>query len=318
MRRDGVDNMKLHPPFIKMLTLRGNARVQAGLGAVIVMVLWASCYPLITLGLPHAPHLTFAAMRAAIAGSVLLIVAAVSGAPIPKSPRIWAWLMLAGFGATTLGYLGMFHAAEFVAPGFATIIANTQPLLAAMLARFFLAERLHARTKFGLGIGFVGVLISASPQLTAGGGAATAKGVAYVVLAAVGVAIGNIAIKKLAGNIRPSAAMGWQLILGALPLAFMAGLTENAGGIHWAPAFVVSLFTLALFGTALAFWLWQRVLQIMELSRANAFSFLVPFLGVLFGVLFFDERVSLVTIIGAIISIVGVQLTFRNESTIRI
>ncbi len=134
------------------------------------MVLWASCYPLITLGLPNAPHLTFAAMRAAIAGGVLLIIAVSTGAPIPKSPRIWAWLMVAGLGATTLGYLGMFHAAEFVAPGFATIIANTQPLLAAILARFLLAERLNARAKLGLGVGFVGVLISASPQLAGGVG----------------------------------------------------------------------------------------------------------------------------------------------------
>lgn len=30
------------------------------------------------------------------------------------------------FGATTLGFLGMFHAAEFVSPGLATIIANAQ------------------------------------------------------------------------------------------------------------------------------------------------------------------------------------------------
>ena len=306
--------MKLHIRHLTAAILRFGYRTQASLIAIIVMVLWASCYPLITLGLPNAPHLTFAAMRAAIAGGVLLIIAVSTGAPIPKSPRIWAWLTVAGLGATTLGYLGMFHAAEFVAPGFATIIANTQPLLAAILARFLLTERLNAWANLGLGAGFVGVLISASPQLAAGEGAATAKGVAYVILAAVGVGIGNIAIKKLAGLLQPSAAMGWQLILGALPLAALAGLTEDASTIRWTSDFVVSLFALALFGTALAFWLWQRVLQVMDLSRANAFSFLVPFLGVLFGVLFFNERISVLTILGACVAIIGVQMTLRNGS----
>lgn len=280
---------------------------------LIVMVLWASCYPLITLGLADAPHLTFAAMRAAIGGGVLLIAAAILGAPLPRTPRIWAWLLLAGFGTTTLGYLGMFHAAEFVAPGFATIIANTQPLIAAVLARFMLSERLGARARLGMAIGFLGVLTAAAPQLLSGDFSATAKGVAYVVLAVIGVSIGNVAIKKLAGAFPSSAAMGWQLMLGAAPLALMAGVTEQASDINWTSAFAFSLFGLALFGTALAFWLWQRALQSIDLSHANAFSFLVPFLGVLFGVIFFNEKISILTIAGASIAVIGVQLALRDE-----
>lgn len=42
---------------------------------VTVMFLWAICFPLITMGLPFAPHMTFAAIRAFIAGATLLIIA---------------------------------------------------------------------------------------------------------------------------------------------------------------------------------------------------------------------------------------------------
>jgi hypothetical protein len=41
-----------------------------------VMGLWAACYPLITIGLPYAPHLIFAARRAALARGALLLVEA--------------------------------------------------------------------------------------------------------------------------------------------------------------------------------------------------------------------------------------------------
>ncbi len=277
---------------------------------IIVMMLWAACYPLITIGLPYAPHLTFAAMRAALAGGALLTVAALIGAPLPRGGKTWAWLCVAGFGATTLGYLGMFHAAEFVAPGFATVIANAQPLIAAVLAYAVLKERLGRRAHIGLAIGFAGVVIVAAPGIFSGSSISTAKGVAYVLLAATGVSIGNIAIKRIATELDPSSAMGWQLIIGAVPLAFFAALTEDPLAITWTTQFTISLVGLSLFGTALAFWLWQHVLTQMDLSRANAFSFLVPFMGIVLGGFFFNEGITLTIVAGAIISIVGIGLVF--------
>ncbi len=41
--------------------------IGAALRLLAVMVLWASCFPLITIGLDLAPHLAFAALRAALA-----------------------------------------------------------------------------------------------------------------------------------------------------------------------------------------------------------------------------------------------------------
>jgi drug/metabolite transporter (DMT)-like permease len=278
------------------------------LAVIAVMGLWAACYPLITIGLPFAPHLTFAAMRAALAGGALLLVAALIRAPLPRGGKTWAWLCVAGFGATTLGYLGMFHAAEFVAPGFATVIANAQPLIAAVLAFAVLHERLGPRAHIGLVIGFAGIVVVAAPGIMSGSSISTAKGVAYVLLAATGVSIGNVAIKRIAVTLAPSSAMGWQLIIGAVPLTFLAALTEDPLAVAWTPQFTASLVGLSLFGTALAFWLWQRVLTRMDLSRANAFSFLVPFMGILLGAIFFGESVTLQTVTGAMISIVGISL----------
>ena len=102
------------------------------------MLLWASCYPLITVGLDSAPHLTFAVLRAVLAGTTLLAVGIILRKPFPRDGSIWGWIILAGLGMTGLGYYGMFHAAEFVSPGLATVIANSQPLIAAGLAFAFL------------------------------------------------------------------------------------------------------------------------------------------------------------------------------------
>ena len=57
----------------------------------------------------------------------------------------------------------MFHAAEFLSPGIATVITNTQPLMAAILATLVLKEGIDRYGKTGLWLGFSGILLVASP-----------------------------------------------------------------------------------------------------------------------------------------------------------
>jgi drug/metabolite transporter (DMT)-like permease len=68
---------------------------------VFEMFLWAICFPLIVLGLPCAPHLTFATMRGFIAGIALLALALVLGHPQSRDLNTWLILIAIGLGATT-------------------------------------------------------------------------------------------------------------------------------------------------------------------------------------------------------------------------
>lgn len=279
---------------------------------ILVMLLWAVCFPLITSGLQYSPHLTFATMRAVLAGASLLVLAAALGRPLPRGWRIWSMLGISGVGATSLGYLGMFHAAEFVTPGLATVIANTQPLLAAMLGVAWLAERPSVAGWTGLAVAFAGILVIALPRLALGDGIGFGIGFAYIVLAALGVTISNVAIKSIAGRVDGLYAMGFQMLVGSLPLALAAFATEDPAAVAWTPAFVASLFGLALLGSALVYWLWFSVLETVALNRANAFSFLVPVFGLAMGALFFDERLSAVQFAGIALVLVGIFLVNRK------
>jgi drug/metabolite transporter (DMT)-like permease len=281
----------------------------ARLSAALVMILWASCYPLITIGLESAPHLTFAVMRAAIAGLSLIALALLLRQHMPRDWATWGWITLAGLGMTGLGYYGMFHAAEFVAPGLATVVANSQPLIAAVLAFLLLQERLSPRSWIGLGIGFLGIVVIAAPQVFSGESSSSATGLFYVLLAAFGVAVGNIAIKKLSKQVDAAVAMGLQLLIGAVPLAIIAALTEEPATVDWSARFIGSLVGLSIPGTAIAFWLWQYTLGKMELSKANVFSFLVPVFGLSIGITVFGERVTPLIVLGTAIATGGVLLT---------
>jgi drug/metabolite transporter (DMT)-like permease len=289
--------------------------IGAALRLLAVMVLWASCFPLITIGLDLAPHLAFAALRAALAGVCLIALGTLLRRPIPVGARSWTLIVVVGLGATSMGFFGMFHAAEFVSPGLATVIANVQPVIAAVLAYVFLGERLKAVGKIGLAVGLAGIAVIALPGLAAAPVQGYSLGIAYVVLAATGVAIGNVAIKRLTGQVDPIMAMGFQLLIGAAPLALLSMLTEDVWSLTWSTDFVVVLVTLSVFGSSLAFWLWFEALERVELNQANAFTFLVPIFGLMIGAAFFNERLEAVQIAGVVLVLTGILLAQHDAGS---
>ena len=282
---------------------------------ILVTFLWAICYPLITLGIQDSPHLTFATLRAVLAGLILLGAAILLKRPPPKGIKNWLILMAIGFGATTFGFFGMFHAAEFVSPGIATVIANTQPLMAALLAYIFLKEKLGFHTSVGIALGFMGIAVI-SVQKIISTTDSYITGITYIFLAAIGITISNVLIRYIAGKVDVLWAVGGQLILGSIPLAFLAFLTEDPTDINWSFTFIFSLLGLALFGTALASLLWFNILKKIELTKANVFTFLTPIFGLTMGVLFYQEKLSFPIIIGVLITLSGIiYMNVQNKRT---
>jgi len=280
----------------------------AALKIVLAMVLWALCFPVIVAGLKYSPHLTFAAMRALLAGGVLTVLALILGRPFPRGHRVWLTLAGVGFGATSLGFLGMFHAAEFVSPGLATVIANTQPLLAAVLAAFWLGEKLSLIGSIGLFAGFAGIVLIALPDFLADGNESYVIGVLYIILAAAGVTLSNVLIKSIAGKVDSLSAMGVQMLLGSVPLVIAAVSMEEPTTINWTPVFIASLLVLAMAGSALVYWLWFSALETVPLNRANAFSFLIPVFGLTLGIIIYGEWLSVLQIAGIVMIFLGIAM----------
>ncbi len=87
---------------------------------LVVVVLWAICYPLITTGLETYPPLHFATLRSLLAGACLLIAGLMLKKTIIPERRTWPGLIIISLTFTTLGFTGMFLAGGRVTPGLAT------------------------------------------------------------------------------------------------------------------------------------------------------------------------------------------------------
>lgn len=279
-------------------------------GAVLVMFLWALCFPLISIGLAYSPPMTFAALRAALAGAVLLLAARWLRRPAVAGGSVWGGIVLVGLTATSLGFFGMFYGGGRVLPGLATVMANTQPLIAAVLAWVFLHDHLTSAQRWGLAVGFGGIVLIGAPNLS--GSDAQLWGLVYILLGAVGVAISNVALKHLAGRVDILRAMGWQLLIGAVPLAVLALFTENVSTVSWRAPFILNLIALSVFGTSAAFVLWFSLLRRARLSQLNVFTFLTPIFGLLMGALFFAETLHGLEFVGIVLSLLGIYGVSRS------
>jgi drug/metabolite transporter (DMT)-like permease len=197
----------------------------------------------------------------------------------------------------------------------ATVLANIQPLIATVLGYFVLNERLGPRCRMGLLLGFAGILLVAFPSLSVDGANSSLSGLGYILLGAVGVAVGNVLLKQLTGQVDLLMATGWQFILGSIVLFALSQRVEAPVRVIWDPSFIAILLVLGILGTAVAFALWFSLLHRSELNRLNTFTFLTPTFGLMIGMFFFGERLNLLEIIGVTLILGAVVWISRSSDT---
>lgn len=279
--------------------------LKTSLVATTAMLLWAICYPLITLSLPYAPIMLTAFLRAALAGMILIVLAKLLGRSMPKGLTVWIHIIVIGLTATSIGFWGMFYAGSLISPGLATVITNTQPMIAAVFGWYFLDERLSKTSAVGIIAGFIGILII-SVETVLVENSQMIVGILYILIAATGVAISNVLLKKLANKADILYTVGFQLLIGAIPLGL---LTVNLPDNYQIPlnlSYLSVLLALAVLGTALPYILWFWLMDKAPLYKLNVFSFLTPIFGLILGSVYFSESLSLYQWGGVFIIVVAI------------
>lgn len=106
---------------------------------------------------------------------------------------------------------------------------------------------------------------------------------------------------------------GWQLLIGAGPLAAGSAVFERRIAIDWSAEFVAVLLFLALVGTALALWLWYWLVQREEVGRLGLLFFLVPVLGLALAASIFGERILPIEATGVAVTLAGLAVVLRGD-----
>ncbi len=280
----------------------------------LFVLLWSTGFIGAKYGLPFSPPFYFLAIRMAIAALLLFIAISFlrRSQPITRSiigPSTLIGLTLHG------AYLGgFFFAISRGAPAMITaLIASLQPVLVSLFAAKFLGEPLKARAVAGLLLGLLGLVVVISPRMAmASVDSLSVISIAACFIGLLGGTSGTILQKKYGGAIPTLAGTSIQFATTALALLTLALLFEKPE-IKWTVQFVGALAWMIL---ALSFG--AILLLFFLLSQGSAASvsslyYLVPPATAIEAYYLFDERITRVSIIGGLITVVGVWLVVSKQ-----
>lgn len=280
-----------------------------GLGLVLSLALvYALCYSVIKAGLEFAPPLRFAGYRTVVGGAALLGYLVVSGRRATPPRSTWPTVVALAVLGTVVLYGAMFLSPGVTGAGISSVLGNTGPLFAVLLAAPVLGERITGRKLASLVLGVGGAALIAYPALT--DPSAPGLWAGLLPLTAAVAAAGSAVLLKWS-NVDDALlpVVAWQLLIGGAVLLALSVALGPDRAVAWTWRFAGYLAFLSLGGTAFAVAAWYWLVQRGDVGRLSILLMvLVPVIGMTLAWTFFREPIHASSALGAALAIGGVAV----------
>jgi drug/metabolite transporter (DMT)-like permease len=281
--------------------------------AAVALVVWAAAFAAIRAALDELSPTELSAARLLVASAVFGAAAPIVRYPLPHRRDL---ARLAACGAAGMaGYqLFLTIGERRVEAGTASLIVNTAPLFATVLAAVLLGERITGRTVAGVAVAFAG-----SSVIVAGGADVSVNvGALWVLGAAVCHAVYFVLQKPLLGRYRAADVVAWSTWLGTallLPLSAHVPAAVGATDIDtWA-----AVAFLGVGASVIGFFSWSLALTRLPVSVASAALYCVPVIAIAVAYVVLGEQPAASDVVGGAVALAGVALatTTRRPQQIR-
>jgi drug/metabolite transporter (DMT)-like permease len=271
----------------------------------LFVFLWSTGFIGAKYGLPHAQPLTFLSIRYAAVIALMTLIALATKAPWPKTKQQWFHIAVSGLLVHAIYLGGVFSAiAKGFPAGLASLVVGLQPLLTAFIAGWVLKETIVKRQWFGLVLGLVGIALVLSGRINSG---FSLDGIELTLLALVGITVGTLYQKKFCSGLDWRTGAVVQFIPAAIATIIIASFTESFK-VDFAPSFIFALAWLVLILSIGAISLLNYLIRHGTSVNVASLFYLVPASTVVIAWLLFGETLSLMALIGMVLTIAGVYL----------
>ena len=191
----------------------------------------------------------------------------------------------------------------------AGMLNGATPIFTALLATILLRALPGRLQMAGLAVGFVGIVAIALPS--AGTGTTATIGVVMVLVATIAyaVALNMVApLQQRYGSLPVIARAQWVAAAAVTPFGIY-GLTQSS--FAW-PS-LLALLAVGVVGTGVAFVLMGTLSGRVGPTRSAFITYAIPVVALILGVVFRDEIVAPVAVIGVVLVIAGALLASRRE-----
>lgn len=254
-------------------------------------VTWGASFLLIKIAVATIPPLSVVAGRILVGAVALGVIAALRGTKLPTDGRSWLKLGIMGTIGTVLPFFLISWGELRIDSGLAAILMAFVPIGALVLAHlFYHDEKLTAGKLVGVLLGVAGIVVLVGPSALAGlGHEVTAQ---LAVLGAAFCYAGNTTIARRLGGL-PAEIVSIGMLLTAAVIAVPAALVvDQPWRLEPSAMSILAVVLLGVVSTALGYVLLFAVVARAGAGFAAFNNFLVPPVGVVWGVLLLGETPS--------------------------
>ena len=279
--------------------------------------LWGSSFLLIKIASRAFDPLDFALARVGVAAAAMLLTSALSGKVWPGSrPGLWVKLLALALIGQVVPFILLGKAATLTTSADMALMMGAQPIFVFLFGRLLgSGDRWTWLAGFGLMIGLAGVVVAFwSPG--AGGGAHSILGRAFALAAGVSYGTGAIISGAATREIGAVRAVTASMTISTLVLA-LVGLTfakpAPLAALFQTPlAPMLAMGALGVFNTALAYYVYFRLVHDEGPTFASLNNYVVPLIGVIDGAVALAEPIAPSAWAGLALVLAGVALTGRS------
>jgi drug/metabolite transporter (DMT)-like permease len=279
----------------------------------LFVLIWSTGFIVARYGMPHAPPFKFLLLRYLLSILCFLPWIALARVKWPGSRSQWAHLALTGVLMHAC-YLGGVWAAvkAGMGSGLSALIVGLQPVLTALWLSST-GGRISARQWGGLALGLIGLMMVVSRKFGQGG-EANWQNMSMVTGALFAITLGTLYQKRF---LKPCDVRTANVVqLGAAFLVTLPVALTEGGAMDWnaelVGAMAWSVLVLTLGGSSLLYLLIQRGAA----ASVASLMYLVPPTTAIIAWMLFAEPVSVLTITGTAITVVGVALVVRQPGAL--
>lgn len=275
---------------------------------------WGASFLFIKVVVEEAPPLELVTGRLLFGAVAVLPVMALRGASLRREPTVLVKLSVMALLSNVAPFALIAWAEVHIESGVASVLNSSMPLFTALFAAAVLAEeRFTAARVAGLAVGFVGVVV-----LTGGDIVDVTESDVLGQLAVIGAAAcygaGAVYARVLLRAEEPLGLSGIQLVLATILSAPILLAVEGVPDFSLSAKAWLSLITLGVLGTGLAYIAYLWLVDNMGSVRASLVTYVIPVVGLLLGWLVLDESFGVNTLLGAALIILGVASVMGGQA----
>ncbi|MEQ8824033.1 MAG: DMT family transporter [Filomicrobium sp.] len=274
---------------------------------IFLSVLWGGGYFFAGVAVRELPPLTVVLVRVGLAAVTLLPLFWYFGHALPRT--LWGWLPFFGMGLlnNVLPFGFIFAGQTQITVGLSSIINAMTPLFTVVVMALFQEERLTVYRVIGVVIGVAGVAILRGLETPIEG--AQTLGIALCIAGALSYGFAALWGKWRLAGVPPLKSATCQLICSTLIMAVVVAIIDQPWTLRPPSlAAIYALLALAIFGTALAYIVFFKILVRAGASNVMLVTLLIPITALMLGNVFLNEPLQTKEIIGAIV--IGIGLLF--------